>query len=107
MTATRLWMVGCIAFAGLSVYLMIELFGTGFNNYASDVQFRFVSAQRDVLFKLIPRLQPPLEASAIENAAKVAKISISQRTPTLIVLSGGVAFDLAGTAVNDVRSVNF
>jgi hypothetical protein len=107
MTTTRLWMIGCLAFAGLSIYLAVNSFGLGMNDYAAAIHCNFTTAQRDVLFKLIPRLRPPLQAGQIVAAADAAKISITQPTPGSIVLVGGVEFDLAGTAVSGIRSTNF
>ncbi len=100
-------MIGCIAFAGLSAYLMLNSFSVGMNTYTDTIHSNFTTAQRDVLFKLIPEIRPPLEASQIEAAAKAAKVSIIQRTPSSIVLIGGVEFELAGTAVSSIRSTNF
>jgi hypothetical protein len=107
MTAARLWMIGCIAFAGLSVYLAMNSFGVGLNKYTDTIHCNFTAAQRDVLFKLIAELRPPLQADQIVAAASAAKLSINERTPSSIVLIGGVEFDLAGTAVSSVRSTNF
>ena len=100
-------MIGCIAFAGISIYLAVNSFGIGLNGYSATIHCSFATAQRDVLFKLIPELRPPLEASQIEAAAKAAKVSITERTPSSIVLIGGVEFDLAGAAVSSIRSTNF
>jgi hypothetical protein len=107
MKATRLWMIGCIAFAGLSAYLAMNSLGVGFNKYTDTIHCNFTTAQRDVLFKLIPELRPPLQADQIVAAADAAKVSINQRTPNSIVLIGGVKFDLVGTAVAGIRSTNF
>ena len=106
MTATRLWMIGCLAFAGLSAYLAVDLFGTGFNNYAEHIRCNFVSAQRDVLFKLIPELRPRLQADQIETAAMSAKIS-TQRDVGIIRALGGIEFVLAGIEITSIRSSNY
>ena len=100
-------MIGCIAFAVLSVYLAANSLSVGFNKYGDTIHCNFTTAQRDVLFKLIPELRPPLQADQIVAAANAAKVSIDQRTPGSIVLIGGVKFDLAGTAVTSIRSINF
>jgi len=100
-------MIGCIAFAALSAYLAVSSFGVGFNEYTDTIHCNFTTAQRDVLFKLIPELRPPLQSDHIVAAANAAKVSIEQRTPSSIVLIGGVAFDLAGTSVSGIRSTNF
>jgi len=100
-------MIGCIAFAGLSIYLAMNSYGVGLNKYTDTIHCNFTTAQRDVLFKLIPELQPPLQADQIVAAANAARISIDRRTPSSIVLIGGVEFALAGTAVSSIRSTNF
>ena len=107
MTATRLWMIGCIVFAGLSAYLVLDTFSAGFNNYADTIHCHFTTAQRDVLFKLIPELRPRLQADQIVAAADAAKESITQRTSGSIELIGGIEFNLQGTEINGVRSTNF
>jgi hypothetical protein len=107
MTATRLWMIGCIAFAGLSASLALNEFGVGFNNYADTIHCNFSTAQRDVLFNLIPELRPPLQADQIVAAANAAKYPIIKRTAGLIQLTGGVEFEIQGTEISGVRSTNF
>ena len=67
-------MIGCIAFAVLSAYLVLNSFSVGFNNYAGNIRCNFIASQRDALFKLIPELRPPLQASEIEAAAEAAKV---------------------------------
>ncbi len=100
-------MIGCIAFAALSAYLMLNLFSVGFNNYTDTIHCNFTTAQRDVLFKLIPELRPRLQGDQIIAAANAANESIIQRTAGSIKLIGGVEFDLQGTEINGVRSTNF
>ena len=100
-------MIGCIAFAGLSAYLVLSSFGAGLNNYTDTIHCHFTAAQRDVLFKLIPELRPRLQADQIVAAADAAKESITQRTSGSIELIGGIEFDLQGTEINGVRSTNF
>jgi len=106
MFTTRIWMIGCIAFAGLSAYLASDLFGTGFNQYTEHVQCNFIGAQRNVLFKLIPELRPRLQADQIEAAAASTKTSI-QHEPGLIRAIGGIEFVLSGTEISGIRSSNF
>jgi hypothetical protein len=106
MTASRLWMVGCLGFAGLSAFLAISLIGSGFNQYGENLHCRFVTAQRDVLFKLIPELRPMLTADQIVVAASAAREPV-QRTTDSIRLNVGLEFHLRGTEVNGVHSTNF
>jgi hypothetical protein len=73
MSANKLRMIGCIGFAALSAYLAVNAMGRGFDEYAGDLHCRFITAQRDVLFKLIPELQPPPQADQIVAAAGAKK----------------------------------
>jgi hypothetical protein len=100
-------MTGCIAFAGLSAYLAVGAFGVGFDAYTNRIHCNFTTAQRDVLFRIIPELRPPLQAEQIVAAANAANVSIEQRTARSIVLIGGVEFGLAGPTISSIRSNNF
>jgi hypothetical protein len=106
MTATRLWALGCIVSAAFSAYLGLQLWSVGFDKYAGDVQCRFIAAQRDATFKLLPELRPSLRADQLENAARAANLS-TQRTADSLRMTGGIEFVLAGTEVSSVRTSNF
>ena len=106
MASNRLWMVGCFAFAALSGYLAFDRTSMRFNQYASGVRDRTVTAQRDVLFQIIQLAQPPIQAAQIQRAAEAAKISIERRDASLL-LTSGIEFVLSGDDVKAVRSVSF
>jgi hypothetical protein len=106
MGGSRFWMLGCILFAGLSAYLAIDNASLGFGQYAGGVRDRFVTTQRDAMFKLIPELRPPLQADQVEAAAKAARLSIDRTAGSLRVI-GGIEFVLTGTEISMVRSSNF
>jgi hypothetical protein len=106
MGGSRFWVLGCILFACLSAYLAFDNASLRFGQYAGGVRDRFVTAQRDAMFKLIPELRPPLQADQVEAAAKAAKLSLDRTAETLRVI-GGIEFVLTGTEISGVRSSNF
>ncbi|HEY6255416.1 MAG TPA: hypothetical protein VIY51_06435 [Xanthobacteraceae bacterium] len=104
MTATRLWMFACFAFAGLSAYLAIQTAELALTKSGGDIRFGFVQSERDTMFKLVAALQPPLQADQLEAAAKAAALPVEKMPRKLVIF--GVEFTLAGTGVSYVRSDN-
>jgi hypothetical protein len=106
MVANRLWMIGCIGFAALSIYLVVDRAVMSFSQYTQGVRDRMVTAQRDAMFVLVAQVRPALQADQIEAAANAAKLSI-KREPGSLRLMTGVEFILANNEVTNVRSINF
>jgi hypothetical protein len=99
-------MLGCIAFAALSAYLFVMWATTGFSKYAADLHGRFISSQRDAMFRLISQIEPPLRAEQIEKAAKAANLKLERKDSSLHII-GGVEFLVDGDVIKSVKSSNF
>jgi hypothetical protein len=99
-------MIGCIGFAALSAYLAVNNATMGFGDYVNGVHLRFVTSQRNAMFKLISELRPALQVDQVEAAAKSARLSIT-RGPGSLHMIGGVEFIISGTEIIGAQSTNF
>ncbi|HEX7791969.1 MAG TPA: hypothetical protein VF467_15750 [Afipia sp.] len=106
MNAARLWMIGCIVFAALSAWLAIFSTNSGLNQYTGDLHGRFIRDQRDTMFKLISKAQPPLTVEQIESAAQAYNLRFEKKA-TSIKFGNGIEFVVSGSTIANVRSTNF
>jgi uncharacterized protein YggT (Ycf19 family) len=110
MNAKRNWMIGCIVFAVLSIvlsaWLVLSSAASSFNQYASGIHDRFIRDQRDAMFRLISKIQPPLTAEQIEAAALASSLHFEKKENS-IRLGNGIEFVMSEKSVAGVRSQNF